>query len=122
MKTSKKIILGLCFVISSIGLSNLVNEDSFFPSLRQLSLINTAQAEVLEDVVVYPNKGTANTQSCSYWTQSYTVGGSVGGSVGTGGGNVSGGANGNVTWTEHRGTKVICPNDTNSPCDFIDCH
>jgi hypothetical protein len=113
MKNLKKSLLAICLGISILGLSNLISEDSFFSSLRQLSLINSAQAEMLPEVVVSPNKGHADVRTCKYWTVTIdghlTIALEPNFSIGAG-------------WTQHFGTKQLCDNKTKDYCDYIGCH
>jgi hypothetical protein len=115
MKRFKVFLFALCIIISIIGISNLTTENSLFPSLKQLALINSAQAEELDPIVVSPNKGNADSRPCTYYTYDFTCGWSVGFP------NI-------LSWecsttaVEHAGQVVICPSDTEDYCDYITCH
>ncbi|PCH68238.1 MAG: hypothetical protein COC06_09915 [Bacteroidales bacterium] len=113
----KKIIFSVALILITVINVTYLTSNSF-SRVFNLKQLNFALADGYESdpIDVYPT-GTANTQSCTYWTTTITGGGSISG--GTSGG--SGGVNGSYTRTEHRGTMTICVGEDNN-CDYVGCH
>ena len=113
MKKIKIIAFAFCIGLSCLNIANMLPGKNSAISLMGLIKFTDANAEVLDPINVR-FWGLPDVRTCTYWTHQYT--GEIIISL------TNPGGSGSTTWVEHVGTKTLCDNWTNDPCDYIACH
>jgi hypothetical protein len=113
MKKIKIIILSFFIGLACFNAINFTRLTSTQNSVINLLKISTANAEILDPINVR-FWGLPDVRTCVYWTN--TITGQITISL------TNPGGSGSVSWVQHVGTKTLCDNWTNDPCDYIACH